>query len=439
MKKLGAFTPPQLLLIVFILSITAGTLLLKLPLSYNGELSWLDAFFTSVSAMTVTGLAVVDTGTVFTLFGQTIIMLLIQLGGIGIMTFAVLFFLLLGKKIGLKERLIIQQSLNQNSAGGIIRLAIHLSIFAFIVEGFAVVILSTVWVPELGLAEGIFFSVFHAVSAFNNAGFGLKMDSLMGYAGDPIINIVISGLFVLGGIGFTVILDVWRSSSIRKWSLHTKVMILGTLIINVISMLYLFINEFENPLTLGGLPLDEKLWTSYFQAVSPRTAGFNTIDIAGLDDSSILYIILLMFIGAGSTSTGGGIKVTTFIIILLATISFFRRKAEINIFNREIRQELVFKSLAIAMSSVLLVVFALLILTHSEHHITFIELLFETVSAFGTVGLSMGITGGLSEVGKVVLIVVMFVGKIGPLTLAFSLAKPDHSKIKYPKSDVLAG
>jgi len=410
MRKIGSFTPPQLLIAVFSICIVTGTWLLKLPIAHNGELTWIDAFFTAVSAMTVTGLAVVDTGTVYTLFGQFVIMGLIQLGGLGIMTFAVLFFLLLGRKIGFKERLIIQQSLNQNAAGGIIRLAIQLAIFAFIMEGFAVLLLSTVWVPEFGLWEGLYFSLFHAISAFNNAGFGLRPNSLMDYAGDPMVNIVISFLFIMGGIGFTVLIDLWRSRSIRQWSLHTKIMVAGTVIINVVSMAYLFINEFSNPLTLGVLPLDEKLWVSYFQAVSPRTAGFNTLDIASMDDSSILYIIVLMFIGAGSASTGGGIKVTTFIIILLATISFFRRKAEINVFHREIRQELVFKSLAIAMSSILLVMAALFILTHSEHSFSFLEIMFETVSAFGTVGLSMGITGDLSEVGKIVLIIVMFVG-----------------------------
>ncbi|TDL30733.1 Ktr system potassium transporter B [Jeotgalibacillus sp. S-D1] len=439
MRKIGSLNPPQLLIAVFLISIVIGSWLLKLPFSHNGSLSWLDALFTAVSAMTVTGLAVVDTGTTYTLFGEIVIMGLIQLGGLGIMTFAVLFFLLLGKKIGFKERLIIQQSLNQNAAGGIIRLAIQLTIFALIIETFAVIMLSTVWVPELGLWEGLYFSLFHAVSAFNNAGFGLRPDSLMAYAGNPTVNLVISALFILGGIGFTVLIDAWYSRSVRQWSLHTKMMVFGTLVINSVAMLYIFLNEFSNPLTLGALPLDDKLWASYFQAVSPRTAGFNSLDIASLDDSTILFIIVLMFIGAGSASTGGGIKVTTFLIIVLATISFFKRKAEINIFNREIRQELVFKSLAIAMSSVLLVVGALLILTHSEQGMSFIELVFETVSAFGTVGLSMGITGDLSVIGKTVLIIVMFVGKIGPLTLAFSIAKPDHSKIKYPKSDVLAG
>ncbi|MDG5473263.1 TrkH family potassium uptake protein [Jeotgalibacillus sp. ET6] len=439
MKKTGTLTPPQLLIAVFIISISIGTLLLKLPFASTGELSWLDAFFTAVSAMTVTGLAVVDTGTMYTIFGQVVIMCLIQLGGLGIMTFAVLIFLLLGRKIGFKERLIIQQSLNQNGAGGIIRLAIELAIFAFIIEAFAVMLLATVWVPEFGMAKGLYFSLFHAVSAFNNAGFGLKADSLSGYVNDPLINIVISALFILGGIGFTVLIDLWHSRSVKQLSLHTKIMVLGTFVLNVVAMLYIFLNEYGNPLTLGSMELDGKLWASYFQAVTPRTAGFNTLDIASLDDSSILFIIVLMFIGAGSASTGGGIKVTTFVIILLATVSFFRRKAEINLFSRQIKQELVFKSLAIAMSSILLVTFALMILTHTESGFTFIEIVFETVSAFGTVGLSMGITGNLSEAGKVVLIVVMFVGKLGPLTLAFSIAKPDHSKIKYPKTDVLAG
>ncbi|KIL48255.1 TrkH family potassium uptake protein [Jeotgalibacillus soli] len=439
MKKKRSFSPPQLLIGLFGVSILIGTFLLKLPIAHTTSISWLDALFTAVSAITVTGLVVVDTGTVYTLFGQFVILGLIQLGGLGIMTFAVLIFLMLGRKIGYRGRLIVQQSLNQNDAGGIIRLAIRLAVFSFIIQFFAIGLLSTVWVPELGLWKGLYFSLFHAVSAFNNAGFGLLPDNLVAYVGNPIINLVISGLLILGGIGFTVLVDMWRSKTIRQWSLHTKIMIVGTIVINAVAMLFIFFTEWKNPNSIGTLPLKDKLWASYFQAVSPRTAGFNTIDLTGLDDATIFFMIVLMFIGAGSASTGGGIKLTTFIIILLATLAFFRSKHELTIFNREIRQELIFKSLAIAMSSVLLVVGALFILTHTEHDVNFLTILFEVVSAFGTVGLSLGITAKLTVFGKIVIIIVMFAGKLGPLTLVFSITRPDKRKIKFPKGDVLAG
>ncbi|WP_227396902.1 TrkH family potassium uptake protein [Jeotgalibacillus aurantiacus] len=439
MKKKLFQNPPLFLIVLFLTGILLGGAALKIPAATVTPIGWQDAFFTAVSAMTVTGLAVVDTGTVYTTFGQTIIMILIQVGGLGIMTFAVVVFLMLGRKIGFKERLIIQQALNQNAVGGIIRLAIQLMIYSILIELFAVMLLSTVWVPEMGWKDGLFFSLFHAVSAFNNAGFGLLSDSLMSYVGNPMVNLVISALFILGGIGFTVLVDLFRSTSIRRWSLHTKLMVSGTLIINIFAMIYLFFNEFANPATLGGLTLDEKIWAAYFQAVSPRTAGFNSIDIASMDDSSLLFIIILMFIGAGSASTGGGIKLTTFIVILLATVAFFRRNTEIHMFDREIRQEIIFKSLAIAMSSVLFIIAALSIMTHTEDGAGFLPIVFETVSAFGTVGLSMGLTPDLSDMGKYVIMLVMFIGKVGPLTLFFSIAKPDYRKIKYPKADVLAG
>lgn len=438
-QKVIRLSPPQLLVVTFLFFIILGMGLLKLPFATTEQITWLDALFTTTSAMTVTGLAVVDTGGAFTLFGEVVVMSLIQIGGLGIMSFAVLIFMMLGKKIGFKERLLLQQALNQTSVGGVIKLVKYLFIFSFIVEGFAVLLLATEWVPEFGWKRGLYVSIFHSISAFNNAGFSLFSDSLMGYVGSPIINLTISFLFILGGIGFTVLVDLWKSKTIRQLSLHTKIMVIGTFLINVIAFMMIFVLEFNNPNTLAQLPLSDKIFASYFQAVTPRTAGFNSLDYGSMERSTLLFTILLMFIGAGSASTGGGIKLTTFVVISLSMIAFLKEKKDIRIFRRTIDQAHIFKALALSMISVLLVFTALFFLEMTEHDVSFLSIVFEVVSAFGTVGLSMGITGSLSAIGKWIIIVVMFAGKLGPLTLAFSLSRPDKEKIRYPKEDILTG
>lgn len=432
-------SPPQLLVAVFAFFIMVGMVLLKLPISTTEPITWLEALFTTTSAMTVTGLAVVDTGSVYTVFGQIVVMCLIQLGGLGIMSFAVLIVMMLGKKIGFKERLLLQQSLNQTSVGGVIMLVRYLFTFSLLVEGIGMVFLATQWVPRYGWEQGLYYSLFHSVSAFNNAGFGLWSDSMMQFVGNPVINFTLSFLFIIGGVGFTVLVDAWKSRAFRKLSLHSKIMILGTLMINVAATLIIFILEYNNPGTLGHLSLGDKGLASYFQAVTPRTAGFNTLDYGEMESPTILFTVLLMFIGAGSASTGGGIKLTTFLMILLAVGAFLREKKDIKIFRRSIDQTIILKSLAISTLSVLLVFSSLFVLTISEKGADFQTLLFEVVSAFGTVGLSMNFSPELSTVGKWIIIFVMFAGKMGPLTLAYSLSRPGKEKIRYPKEDILTG
>ncbi|MCB5235592.1 TrkH family potassium uptake protein [Niallia circulans] len=431
--------PFQLLVLVFLFFIILGTMLLKLPFSTTNSISWIDAFFTATSAMTVTGLAVVDTGTAYTIFGQSIILVLIQVGGLGIMSFAVLIFMMLGKKIGFKERVIVQQALNQTSLGGIIRLVRNLFIYSFTTEIIAMLILAIGWVPEYGWGKGMYYSLFHSISAFNNAGFSTWSDSLMGFVGDPLVNIVITFLFIVGGIGFTVLSDIWYKRSYKKLSLHSKLMLAGSLILNLLAMLVIFSLEYRNPNTLGTLhSLGDKLWASYFQAVTPRTAGFNTLDIGNLHEATITFMLLLMFIGAGSASTGGGIKLTTFLVIILSVSTFLRENNQVTIGNRAIKEKVIFKSLAILSISILLIFLGVFILNITETE-PFLKILFEVISAFGTVGLSMGITGDLSNIGKIIIILIMFFGKLGPLTLAFSLAKPRQEKIRYPSEDILTG
>ncbi|WP_175640544.1 TrkH family potassium uptake protein [Metabacillus schmidteae] len=439
MKKFIKLNPSQLLVIVFVVSITVGTCILKLPFSTYEGIKWIDAIFISTSAMTVTGLATVDPATTFTTFGQFIIAVLIQIGGLGIMSFAVLIYIMIGKKIGLKERLLMQHALNQTSVGGIIKLVKYLFVFSITIELIAMIFLAIRWIPQFGWAQGLFFSFFHSISAFNNAGFALWSDNLIQYVGDPLVNIVISILFIIGGIGFTVLVDVWKKRKFKKLSLHTKLMIIGTFIINTVAMLFIFCLEYSNPNTIGDLTLGDKLWASYFQAVSPRTAGFNTIDIGSMDETTLFFMIILMFIGAGSGSTGGGIKLTTALIIGLATISFLRGKTNIVILRRTINSVFLLKALAISMISIVFVIIGIFLLNITEKDASFIDIMFEVVSAFGTVGLSAGLTGTLTSVGKQLIIFIMILGKLGPLTLMFSLATPSKEKIRYPEEDILTG
>lgn len=431
--------PSQLLLLVFAICILAGTILLKLPFATTESVSWIDALFTATSAMTVTGLVVVDTGTAYTLFGEIVIVSLIQMGGLGIMSFAVLIYMMLGRKIGIKERLVVQQALNQTSLGGVVQLVKNLFYFSIVIELIAMLFLAIRWVPEMGWAKGLYYSFFHSISAFNNAGFALWSDSLMGYVGDPIINIVITLLFIIGGIGFTVLSDLWHKKEFRKMSLHSKMMVIGTFVINIAAMLIIFALEYTNPNTLASLStLGDKIWAAYFQAVTPRTAGFNSLDIAGLRDATIFLMLILMFIGAGSASTGGGIKLTTFMVILFSVLTFLKGKEDTVLGKRSISMVVVLRSLAISTIGLFFICAAIFILNITEDA-PFILVAFEVISAFGTVGLSMGLTGSLTFIGKLVIIFIMFLGKLGPLTLAFSLAHPEKAKVKYPNEDILTG
>lgn len=432
------FSPPQVLAIGFFLTIIIGSLLLKLPISTAKPLSWIDALFTAASATTVTGLAVVDTGTEFTVFGQTVIMGLIQVGGLGFMTFAVLIVMILGKKIGLKERMLIREALNQPTIGGVIGLVKVLFLFSISIELIAALILSIRLVPQYGWASGLFASVFHAISAFNNAGFSLWPDNLMSYVGDPAVNLVITILFITGGIGFTVLFDILKNRRFKAFSLHTKLMLAGTFVLNIAATLIIFILEYSNPGTLGSLHLPDKLWASYFQAVTPRTAGFNSVDFGSMREGTIVFVLLLMFIGAGSASTASGIKLTTFLVILMSVIAYLRGHKETVIFRRTIKYPIIIKALAVSVISLFIVFIGIFALTITEQA-PFIQVVFETFSAFGTVGLTMGLTPELTTAGKCIIIAIMFIGRIGPLTFVFSFAKTEKSNIRYPDGEVFTG
>lgn len=418
-----------------------------LPISNsNGQpLSFVDAFFTATSATCVTGLVVVDTGTSFTVFGQVVIMLLIQVGGLGFMTMATLFALAFKKKISLKERLILQEALNQGSMEGIVRLIRKVLLFAFCIEGTAAILFATRWAFDLPLGQAIYFGIFHAVSLFNNAGFDLfgsvygPFSSLTSYVGDPVINTVAMLLIVLGGIGFIVLSDVVDYRRTRKLSLHTKIVLTMTGLLIVIGTVVIFIFEFTNTRTLAGLSGWEQFWASLFQSVSPRTAGANTIDIGAMRQASQFFMIILMFIGASPGSTGGGIKTTTFAILVGAVITMIRGKEDIVIYRYRLAKDRIFKAVTLTLLALFLVIMVSMILSTTEDH-PFLMILFETTSAFGTVGLTMGLTTDLTDFGKVLLCLTMFAGRLGPITLAYALGpKSERELYRHPEGKITIG
>lgn len=437
-KKRRKISPPLLISGSFFILILIGTLLLKLPFATTAPISWTDAIFVATSATTVTGLSVFDPGTVLTSFGEAVLLVLIQFGGIGLMTFAVAILIMFRKKIGFQNRLYLREAFSQNTVGGIIKLAKSIIIFAFVVEGIGIIFFTLYWMPQYGLATALHLSIFHVISAFNNAGFSLFPDNLIGVQDEPFALFLLSSLFIVGGIGFSVVLDLYQHKSFRRWSLHTKMMVAGTLVLNFIATIMVFVLEYNNKATFAAMTLSNKISASYFTAVTPRTAGFNIVDYSGMEDPTLLLTMILMFIGGGSASTASGIKLTTFIVVVLATLAFLRSEREPEIFGRSIRIEITIRSLAIVTISILTVWIFIFLLTITES-LPFLPLAFEVVSAFGTVGLSMGITHQISDLGELILSVLMFIGRIGPLTLFFLLLKPKKQNFRYPYDQVFTG
>lgn len=436
-------SPPQILVLGFAAIIFIGTALLMLPISTStGEpLEFIDALFTSTSATCVTGLVVVDTGTTFSSFGQIVIMLLIQIGGLGFMTMATLFALALKRRISLKDRLILQEAMNQSSMEGIVRLIRRVLLYSLIIEACGALILSIRWAFDMPIGRAIYYGVFHAVTMFNNAGFDLFGDfrSLTGYVYDPVVNVVVMFLIVSGGIGFIVLSDLIDFRKQRRLSLHSKVVLTMTATLLLVGFIVILIFEFTNPRTLGSLNWGGKFFGALFQSVTPRTAGANTIDITELRQATQFFIVILMFIGASPGSTGGGIKTTTFTIMVGAVIAMMRGREDIVMFRYRLAQERVLKALTIALLALLLVLTVSMILSTTEEG-DFLEILFETTSAFGTVGLSMGLTPDLTVFGKVLISITMFAGRLGPLTLAYALGpKKGKELYRHPEGKMIIG
>jgi len=428
--------------------IVFGTLLLVLPLaSATGEsLGWSAAFFTATSAVCVTGLIVVDTPTAFSGFGQVVILLLIQVGGLGYMTISTVIAVLLGRRMSLGDRQALQTSLNLTSRRDLFAFTVTVIKLTLVAETAGALLLTLRWWPEVGLAQASWLGVFHAVSAFNNAGFSLFSTSLVGWRGDVIVNLTVMILIVSGGIGYLTLTEVGR---VRRWarlSLHTRLVVLMTAVLLVGGAAAFYAIERTNPSTLAPLPPIEAGLAAAFQSVTTRTAGFNTIDIAALQPAALFLTLIFMFVGGGPGGTAGGVKVTTFGITVLALLATLRGQRDTTLFWRRVPLELVGRSFLICLTGFLalnVVAGLLLVLEGGD----LLAVLFEATSAFGTVGLSTGaaglpvsLSGEFSNGGRLLVCLLMFVGRIGPLTVAFALAgRQVTSRLRYPEERVLIG
>jgi len=441
-KKCRVESTYRLIALTFFVLIMSGALLLMLPkASVTGEsLRFIDALFTATSASCVTGLVVVDTGTYFSTFGQMIVILLIQLGGLGIMTFATLFSIAFGKKINLQDRLRIQESLNQDEITGVVRMILKVVKYTFCIEAFFGTIMAVYFYQGMGL-KGIYWGYWHAVSAFCNAGFDLmgNYDSLVNYVGDWTINLSITSLITLGSIGFAVMEDVLAKRNFRDLRLHSKIAIVTTLALTIIGTLVIRWTEAGNVDTIANLTEGEKMLASYFQSITPRTAGFNTVPLDKLRPATAFLMVIWMMIGASPGGTGGGIKTTTFAVAVLAVWNMLHNRFEVVAFQRSVDKSVIYRSFMIIVLAVLWVCTATFLIACFEQR-NFLAFLFEVASAFATVGLSMGETRSICDASKIVLILTMFAGRVGILTFAMALTnRHPESNIKYPKGKIAIG
>lgn len=416
-----AWTSYQILVSGFALLILIGAMLLSLPIaSKSGEsLKLIDAFFTATSAVCVTGLTIADTGSHFSLFGQIVIISLIQIGGLGIMTASTLIALLLGKKIQLKERLLIQESFNHYTSSGIIRLVLYVIKLTFVIEFIGGILLTIFLWSDYGY-YAIYLGFWHAISSFCNAGFDIFAhgNSYINYATHLGINLTLTLLIITGGLGFFVINDIFRKRNWRNLDVQSKLILTVTGSLLIGGTIIVFLLEHSNPKTLGALSLGDQILASFIQTVS-RTAGIATVDISYFYSSTFLVIIFLMFIGASPGSTGGGIKTSTFGIIISSVIALIKGKRDVEVYYRKIPNEIVSRSFMVFFVSVTLVLFVTWLLTILENQ-PFLFLLFEAVSAFSTAGLSTSVSPELSDMGKFIIILTMFVGRVGMLTFVMS-------------------
>lgn len=440
------FSTSKKLVFGFLSLILLGSILLCLPISSSAHsyTSIIDCIFTSTSSVCVTGLAVLDTGSHWSVFGKIIILLLIQTGGIGFMSLATFVLMLTRKKITIQNRVILKDSYNFAQTGGVVRITKHILIFTFTTEFLGAILLMFTFIPELGTAKGIGTSIFHSVSSFCNAGFDIfgNFASLTSYVSSPFILIVTMFLIVVGGLGFFVIEDlIIRRKNIKALSFHSKLVLTTTAILIFSGTILIFLFEYNNPNTLGSLSLSDKITQAFFNAITPRTAGFNTLNMSSLTGSTILLLIILMFIGGSPGSTAGGIKTTTMSVLLITVYSWIRGRENIHVFHKRITQNLLKKSIAIAVFTIILIACYILILSVTEDT-PMRDVVFEVFSAFGTVGLSMGITPSLSIVGKILLTTAMFIGRLGPLTIALAISKNTNTpegNYQYPEGDLLLG
>ena len=432
-------SPPSLLALGFLGLILIGSLLLMLPIAHHGEISWLEAIFTATSAVTITGLSVVNVGEAYTVFGQIVIMFLLQCGGLGFMTFAILAVMSLAPQLGLKQQVMAQESIGQTSLKKVSFTIKAVFLYSLFFEAIGTLILTLSWLKEYQFTDALFYAAFYSVSAFNNGGFSLFPNSLMSFSGQYLITFTISMLYIIGGIGFLVLMDVKEHKRWRKLSTNSKLILSTILGLNLSAFIVLWLLEASNPQTLGLMSLGDQAVNAWFHATVPRSSGFHSLPMEQMSDASSLVTMLLMFIGGGSLSTAGGIKVGTFIIVVISVISFLRREDEIRLFNHSIPEKTTFKALAVVCITAALIMMGFMSLLILEPEQDFLDLLFEAVSAACTVGLSRGVTEELQPASLIILMLLMFAGRLGPLTLAYFIATPKKSRLKHPPSEIQIG
>lgn len=420
-----------------------GTLLLMLPISSQIRefTSPVNAIFTATSATCVTGLVVVDTGTYWSFFGQTVILVMIQIGGFGFMTGATALLSVLGHRIGLRERLLVSESLSLKGPGGMVRIVRRMFLFTALAEGTGTIIFFLRFAGDYPPLTALWRAVFLSISAFNNAGFDIfgGFRSLSDFRGDALVLLATASLFILGGISFVVVMDIFK---VRHWdglSLNSKLVLTTTAVLLGGGMLIILLVEFSNPTTLGALSLPQKLLNAFFHAATPRTAGFNSLSVSAMRSYTVFFTILLMFIGGASGATAGGVKVNTIGILSATIVSTIRGKENAGAFGREFHIQQIYRALAVVMLSLGLVVSTVFLLGITEKF-SFFTLVFEAVSAFGTVGLTTGITPELSVAGRLIITLLMFAGRLGPLTLVLSLLQRQQAGLyRYPRETISIG
>lgn len=447
-KTKKIISPFKILAIGFATVILTGGFLLTLPISSaTGQTtSFLDGVFTATSAVCVTGLVVVDTGVYWSLFGQLVILTLIEIGGLGFMAMSTIFALIIGKKISLRERLVMQEAYNTFTLQGIINHVRYMIVFTLTVQFIAALVLMTQFIPAHGIGTGIYYGFFHSISAFNNAGFDLlgNFTSMTVLNDNKIVLLTLAGLINIGGLGYLVWREILNSVRTRKkiknFTLHAKVVITISLILVIGGTLAMLIFEWNNPATIKDMTFGNKLTNAYFSATTPRTAGFNSISNSEMSPSGKLLTMAYMFIGGSPGSTAGGVKTTTLGIVIFTLISVLKGRSETEVFKRKLPQSTVYRAVAVFILGITIVMVGVMILSINEIGASFEVILYEVLSAFGTVGLTQGITPSLSSISKITLSLIMYLGRVGPLTVMLALAgKQDKSNVKYPEGKLLIG
>lgn len=451
MKKKFSLSTTHMIMLSFLVVILTGSVLLSLPISSasGNAVSYLDALFTATTATCVTGLVTLPTVTTWSVFGQAVILVLIQVGGLGVITIMSALMILFQKRMGISDRLLLQDAFNLNSLSGIVRFVKRVLLGTFLVEGLGALLYMIVFVPEFG-PRGIWISVFTSISAFCNAGIDIIAEnSLCNYATNFLINVVTSLLIVLGGIGYIVWWDVMgvgkeragkKHRRFRNLSLHSKIAIASTLILIFGGGLLIFVFEYDNPLTIGNLSVFDKIQVSLFQSVTTRTAGFATVPQQDLTNASSILCLLLMFIGGSPVGTAGGIKTVTAAVLVVAAIAMIQNKQDVSMFDRNVSKQAVNKAMAVAVMS-FSIMFVSTILLSAVSTADALDVLFETVSATATVGLTRDLTPYLNNAGKMIIIGTMYLGRVGPISLALALnsGKKHQNIIKNPTEEISVG